>query len=173
MPNLWTTFRQNYQSWRIAAFAAAIFIALSADTRAEIEEAFLVVEGAQNVREHHFDPSYWQIAYTLDVEFPWLAIDEPQRLQLEQAGWVQCHDARPGWDSFTDVSRDPHRIIHQHIPYWSKGDRMITIAMRYDSTVRGDSRDEVPDNTQQRVFLLFDEEVKVHRKIERLGLDCP
>jgi hypothetical protein len=160
---------------RLAAFAAAavMFAWAEAPAHAASEQQFLIVEGAEDVREHHFDATYWQISYTLDTEFPWLAVDEPQWQQLQASGWSKCEGRSSGWDSYTDASRNPNRIVHQNFSDWIKGNRMITVLLRYDSAVRGDSRDAVPDNTTQRVFLLFDEDVKGHNSIAWLDLRCP
>ena len=140
---------------------------------AEIPEQFLIVDGARNVEEHRFDPTYWQISYTVDVEFPWLAVDEPQWEQLENAGWAKCQDRTSNWDSYLDVSETPTRVIHQHASEWIKGNRIITVVLRYYSSAPGDTLVMMPDNTNQRVFLLFDEDVKGHDTIRSLDLKCP
>lgn len=139
----------------------------------EIEEQFLIVDGAKTVEEYRFGPTYWQISYSVDLKFPWLAVDEPQWQRLAAAGWTRCEDRQAGWDSFEDVSKDPARVIHQRMSDWIKGNRHITILMRYYSTPRGGTQDAVPDNTNQRVFLLFNDDMKGSDTIRWLDLKCP
>lgn len=170
------TFRNGSLRVGVATFVGVLvaLTGLSVPARAvETEEPFLIVEGAKNVEEHRFGPTYWQISYSVDVEFPWLAIDEPQWQQLADAGWVRCQDRQAGWDSFEDVSQTPARIVHQHMSDWIRGNRHITLLLRYYSSVRGGTLDAVPDNTNQRVFLLFDEDMKGRDTIRWLDLKCP
>lgn len=172
--DLWNSFRRHGEAC-LATVAAAALVLVGAGTLAHAasEEQFLVIEGAEDIQEYHFGPTYWQISYTLDVEYPWLAIDEPQWQQLQASGWSRCEGRSSGWDSYTDASRKPNRIVHQNFSDWIKGNRMITVLLRYYSAVRGDSRDAVPDNTSQRVFLLFDEDVKGRDSLAWLNLKCP
>lgn len=172
MPVLQTKSRRVTPShWILAVAAAGVALSMNGALADASEKVFLVAGGAKNVREHHFDNSYWQVSYTIDLDFPWLAVDEPQEKQLQQAGWLKCETT--GWQSYIDASETPHSIIHQHKSDWKKGNRMITVALRYVSSMRGDTRDALPDNTTQSVFLIFDEDVKGHDTLRLFDIDCP
>jgi hypothetical protein len=139
------------------------------------EEALLIVKGAQHFEVQRQSTTSKQISYTLDLAYPARAIGEPQWEQLKKMGWTRCRALDPGqeaanadWFSFEDISVTPGRTVHQHLTNWARGDQMIGIALRYYSNMQAGPR---PDNTEQHVYVFFDDE-HGREMAEWLQLDC-
>jgi hypothetical protein len=170
--NAWTRLRRGW----IAAFA--ILLVSSGAHAAETEEALLVVDGAQNPSRIPRSPGSRQISYTMNLEYPARAVGEPQWNQLGETGWVRCRSVDPDqevanrdWVDFVDGTKTPERTVHQHLTHWFKGNQMIMISLRYYSGTRNGHAKSRPDNTEQRVDLVFDDD-HGREMATWLQLDC-
>ncbi len=158
--------------------ALAILLGGSGAIAAAKEEALLILDGAQNLFRIPRSDMSRQISYTMDMEYPARAIGESQWEQLRRDGWVRCRSADPDqaaanadWINFADTSKTPARTIHQHLTHWSRGDQMIMISLRYSSATQNGNPKTKPDNTVQRVDLVFDDE-HGRKMAEWLQDDC-
>lgn len=156
----------------------AILLGSSGAIAAAKEEVLLIVDGAQNLFRIPRSDVSRQISYTVDLEYPGRAIGEPQWEQLRRDGWVRCRSVHPAqeaanadWVSFIDAAEPQQPTIHQHLTYWSKGDQLIMIGLRYSSASRNGHVRSQPDSTEQRVDLFFDDE-RGRENAEWLQLDC-
>jgi hypothetical protein len=178
MSGIWTNLavRRGIATVILAAISAGWFN--NTVQAAAEEEALLIVKGAQHFSLHRQSTTSKQIGYTVELAYPARAIGEPQWKQLETAGWTRCRSVNPDqeaanrdWISFIDATVAPERTIHQHLTNWSRGDQMITIALRYYSKMQGNYGTPIPDNTEQHVYLIFDDD-HGREAAEWLQLDC-
>jgi hypothetical protein len=140
------------------------------------EEALLIVKGAQHFFPHRRSPTSKQISYTVELAYPERAIGEPEWEQLMKAGWARCRNLDPDreaanadWVSFGDISVTPGRTVHQHLTHWARNNQMIVVSLRYYSKMLGVT--SKPDNTEQHVDLIFDDE-NGQKLAEWHQLDC-
>lgn len=164
-----------------ATFAGLMAAASWAETTTEVkplEQRFLVVPGAEDVRETVASETQVQIFYTVDLEYPARAIGEPQWARLRAAGWTRCRSEDPDqesanadWVNFIDATGTPNQTIHQHLSHWAKDERMIVISLRYVSSISASGQDGKPENTRQIVNLIF-EDAHGREMAQWLQLDC-
>jgi hypothetical protein len=177
MPAFWAISRAERAAWSATLVAAAISIAWvsNAAQAAPKEEALLVAEDAQDLILFRRSEVSRQISYTMDLAYPARAVGEPQWGQLRKDGWTRCRSvdrdeeaANSDWISYEDISVTPKRRIYAHLTHWFKDNQMIMVSLRYYSAAQSGA---VPDNTEQHVNLVFDDDHG--REIaEWLKLDC-
>lgn len=140
------------------------------------EKDFLVVAGAQNVREHRaFNGGRLQIIYSVNLKYPSLSVGEPQRRQLREHGWIKCSTGESGWDSYLDGRSDIDRMMDHHTTFWAKNNQLLTISLRYNSQSKRPRIYNKPDNQIQNVVILFDryDDTKIFKTVKkRLELSC-
>jgi hypothetical protein len=180
MPGIRTNRRVGSRGGVAALVVAALSITWwsSATHAAPEEQALLVADGARNLLLVSRSATSRQISYRMDLDYPDRAIGEQQWQQLRSAGWTQCRSADPDqeaanqdWISFADISVKPERTVHQHLTHWSKDDQMIMISLRYYSATRNGNPKSRPDNSEQRVDLVFDDD-HGREMATWLQLDC-
>lgn len=117
----------------------------------------LVVDGATDVAHRKFsNHRQLQIDYNVQTVFPNKAITDRQINGLKENGWLLCKGGTSGeWDSYIE-SGPPSRRIHQHVSYWKRDSRLLTIAMRYISQGSDEFLQQLktPNVDQQHVILL-------------------
>ena len=137
----------------------------------------LVVDGATDVAHRKFsNHRQLQIDYNVQKVFPNKAITDRQVNELKENGWLLCKGGTSGeWDSYIE-SGPPSRLIHQHVSYWKRDGRLLTIAMQYVSHGSEEflQRLKVPNIDQQRVIILVSGAGMFAWAIEyQLGISCP
>ena len=158
-----------------------LVIVLYAAARAEPpEQTFLVIDGVENVQTYQTDDGRrLQVDYSVDFEYPSLAIGKPQWEELKRHGWSRCVLERrknQSWDNYSDISTRDERIVHNHFSWWVKDNRRITIITTYYSAPQESfSRCVKPDNSTQYVTILFDTLDYDHIGVmeEFLEVSCP
>ena len=153
------------------AVAALLFLSWSgtAALAAAPEEAFLIVQGADAVETFKLSPTANQTNYTVTLAYPEQAVGDAQAQQLQAAGWRQCRSTDPvqaDWFKTVDAAT-PDRTIHQHQTLWAKDEQLIIVKLRYFSAANA----EVPDNSTQRVNLIFYTE-RAQEMARYLKADC-
>lgn len=63
--------------------------------------------------------------------------------------------------------------MHRHMSYWAKDNRLITVSLNYYSALQEPSKCIEPDNSTQRVVILFDTYDDIEVVEERLEISCP
>ena len=174
-------FRINLRiGWTAALTTALMSVGwgYSAAQGATKEEALLIADDAENLWLHSRSATSRQISYTMDLVYPERAIGEPQWKRLRETGWSRCRSVDPGqeaanadWVDFEDATVTPMRTVHQRLTYWSRGDQMIMISLHYHSAVQSRSGKSRPDNTKQRIDLVFDDD-HGREMAKWLELDC-
>jgi len=132
----------------------------------------IIHRDAQNVQKSSFSSSTHQITYSVNLKYPRTALTVADLEKLNKLGWTKCSGKQEGWRSFVDASKgkNQERTTFQNISYWQHGDTLLTILMKYDAGVTSDGRRlDVPDNTQQHVLLLEDNNANTK---EWLGVTC-
>jgi hypothetical protein len=162
-----------YRLFRILGIGL-IIVSCACIHAAPPEPAFLVIDGADDVRKYKADDGgRLQIDYSVSVEYPELAIGEPQWEKLKKRGWSRCAVKAPGWNIFPDIATGDGRTVHRHTSYWAKDNRLITISLNYYSALQERSRNIKPDNSTQRVVILFDSYDDIRVIEDRLEISCP
>lgn len=178
MPAFWTHSRSAV--WSAALIAGAVSIAWASNPAqaSPKEEALLTAKDAKDVVLYRRSEVSRQISYTMDLAYPARAIGEPQWEQLKRDGWIRCRSIDPDqevanadWVNFGDASVTPKRTVHQHLTHWFKDNQMIMISLRYYSSTRNEQPRSRPDNTEQRVAIVFEDE-RGREWAEWLKLDC-
>lgn len=153
--------------WLIVAWCVSI-------QAAPLENSFLIVDGANDVQEYQVeDGRRFQVNYSVVLEYPSLAINEPQWEQLKKNGWSRCAVKKAGWDTFPDIATGDGRTVHRYTSYWAKNNRLITISLNYYSVLQEPSKCIEPDNSTQHVVVLFDTYDDIGVVEERLAISCP
>lgn len=135
-------------------------------------EKLLIVNGAYDVQRHDFaDNNAHHIYYKVDLKYPKAAIGAPQFQSLKRLGWSECSGGKKEWDSYPEMAEGREFGVHQKLIYWAKGDRLLTIGMRYYSGLSKDKKNAtLPDNSVQYVFVIVDGNKGLQTK--RLGISC-
>lgn len=158
---------------RSALLIALISLPIAACADSSVDK-ILIHPDAQDMQKRTFaDSKSRQISYSVNLKYPATVLTDVHFMQLRKTGWSKCSGYREGWDSFIDASRPKgqERTVFQNTSYWSKGNTLLTIVMRYDAGVtKGQGRLDVPDNTQQQVILLEDNNAGTK---EWLKITCP
>lgn len=137
------------------------------------EISFLILDDANDVQEYQTgDGRRVQVNYSVVLEYPSLAIDEPQWEQLKKNGWSSCGAKKPKWDTFPDIATGDGRTVHRHTSYWAKNNRLVTISLNYYSALQEPSKCIEPDNSTQHVVILFDAYDDIGVVEEHLGISC-
>ena len=143
-----------------------------ADTTKEFAEEFelLTMRGATNIERQKLDGyAAMQLNYTVDLDYPKMAIAESEFAQLEKRGWTACVGTRTHWDSHVDnrVKANPH-CVHRFGKYFVKQNDLMLISLEYQSKVNEKFRcASKPDNSTQWVIVVVYE----HKNRDSMGLD--
>jgi hypothetical protein len=92
----------------------------------------------------------------VELKYPATAFTDDTFAEIRRLGFSKCSGYVEGWISYVNVSeKDRERTLFQDNSYWSRGDTLLTISMRYyASTVRDNLRLEIPNNMQQHVVVI-------------------
>jgi len=144
---------------RIALLVVLASLTTAACAVSSIDEV-LIRPDARDVQKRSFAESKSrQISYSVNLKYPTTALTEAHFAQLKKIGWSKCSGYREGWDNFVDASKPKgqERTVFQNVSYWSRGNKLLTVLMKYDSSVTKDMNSlDTPDNTQQLIVLLED-----------------
>lgn len=158
-----------------AAMAAAWMMLSPSVFATAAEDDFLVVDGAVQVQKKRLSDTSWGIIYEIELIYPSRAVGKPQWNQLEAMGWTRCRGGDSDWVSFEDDSVASKRLVHQLVTHWFRGDRLITIGLRYYSYyLPGVSRpaDAGPNNKSQFVDITFEDDPKGRDSVMWLAIGC-
>lgn len=133
----------------------------------------LIHRNARNVETRVLPESnVRQITYDVNLKYPLTAFTESTFAEFKKRGWSRCSGYPEGWDSYVDQSEGNGRehTIFQNNSYWSRGNALLTISMRYYAGIaKGARRLKVPDNTKQQIVVLENDNPEVK---ERLRIQC-
>ena len=161
------------QITQITLIAILAPLSMAACAASSIDEV-LIHRNAQDVQKHSSAESKSrQISYSVNLKYPATALTDTHFTQLKKHSWSKCSGYREGWESHVDASKGEgrERSVFQNISYWSKGNTLLTVLMRYDADVAKDKRClDMPDNMQQNVTLIEDSNPGTK---EWLKITCP
>jgi hypothetical protein len=136
----------------------------------------LTVKDAARVEHHDLRGiNARQINYTIQLDYPNVAIGQDQYEQLGKRGWVECTGKRKQWEYYVD-SVDPKNPYCEYKTgkYLIKNNSLMLISLLYharpSTNLNCPSR---PDNsTQVVVAVIYEHSNRESMQLDKLGLSC-
>ena len=117
----------------------------------------------------------WLAKYTVNLNYPEMAVDEGQRNALYDVGWVSCEDQSYTWERHVVVLQDNSRRCDVlHLSHLVKGNLYVSIVLSYTDQWSEENYNcsKSPTNTSQGVSVTIIENFDVEGLIKRQGLTC-
>jgi hypothetical protein len=149
------------------------FFSLSAASSTVSLDEILVRTDAVSLKKFDLpEQNAHEIYYIVNLQYPEPALTNTHLEKLNALGWSKCSTPNSGWVSFIDGTQGigKERGVFQNVSYWHKEKALLMIAMKYYTEIGKDNCClEVPDNTQQQVFIV---EYTGSDLEKSLGLTC-
>jgi len=157
--NIWTTVT-------VSVFALALTIASSS---AADGVALPLPNNAKDV--WHTGGDWLQTSYIVEAKYPDVSVAQFY-ISNVKTPWVRCFVGIKKWESFSDVSNNNNRFVHQRLMHWinRKERKMLMVAMHYYSP--GTKTRSEPDNSTQYVTVAEYQEEDIEQSVELLKLKC-
>jgi len=131
---------------------------------------FLVDEEAENVKFNHIDrKNRIEIKYSLNIEYPNLAIGNTVSKELKERGWTKCVSENEGWLSFKKLKYKKEPFVYRNIKFWTKNETLLTVSMSYYAKKEGIKS---LNNELQEVLILIDRYKDIKEVKDRLKIEC-
>jgi hypothetical protein len=152
--------RNTRPSHRWFAEAVALGILFSVACMASSIDDVPVPANAQDVHSSYYQESKSrEVSYRVQLPYPQTAISDADLRRLENHGWSECSGFRKGWDHYVDASHGTghNQTVFQNVSFWSNGDSLLMIVMRYYGPVTANDREVTdPGNSDQYVAVTED-----------------
>jgi hypothetical protein len=113
--------------------------------------------------------------YTLELNYPNVAIGQNQYEQLRKRGWAECTGKRKQWDYYVN-SIDPKNPYCEYKigKYFIKGNSLMLISLMYHAKPGTNLNcASKPDNsTQVVVAVIYEHPNRKSMQLDELGLSC-
>ncbi len=127
---------------------------------------------SKNIQSYEFTGgSAKQLSYEVLATYPDTSVAQFYHNEITEP-WISCY-SEIEWQSFGDISQEPHIFIHQLILHWvnDQSELMLALSIRYVS--EGSEFRNNPDNLTQYVDLIEYKGVDRDKAISEFKLACP
>ncbi len=136
----------------------------------------LTVKGAAQVQHHDLrEINAKQISYTIELDYPNMAIGQNHYEQLRKRGWTECTGRRKQWDYYANsVDQKNPYCVYEIGKYFIKRNSLMLISLRYEAKPGWNLNcASKPDNSTQLVIaVIYEHSSRESMQLDKLGLSC-
>ncbi len=136
----------------------------------------LIVKGAARVEHHDLQGmNAKQINYTIDLDYPNVAIGKKQYDQIRKLGWTECTGRSEQWGYYVDNIDPKNPYCEYKIgKYFIKGNSLMLISLRYHAKPGANLNcaSKPGNSTQVVVAVIYEHSNRQSMQLDKLGLSC-